>query len=544
MPINKIAQMRQPKSLQTEAYNKWGRGRGIDIWNMICASITGDLDTIKKLVARDPQLVNCEKGYLTPLYFAARENQKHVVEFLLANGVGAAFEAGDDILTIVRDRGYTELTDFFEKQLRDRYQIMPGGEEIAALIRAFDKNAVRQSIEENPALVHVADKRGNKPIHWASLTRQIDLIDFLLNKGADIDARRPDGARAIDLTNGDYHYRNWYRDLPATGLQSHALVVGYLLARGAYCDISVAAKMGYYDRVKQLLEENPGLANEVPEHNGYYSGYPLRNAAAAGHMEIVKLLLQYGANPNTPEPGMAPDGSALHNAIGGKRWAIVKLLLEHGANPNGHVESSGNCIWRAKHVGAPQEVIDLIASYGGAPGLELITYDGDVSVMATLLRVNPQMEIPEDALGDALEHRLLMELILRYQPRILEGFSWGGNGDPDNARWLIKNGLDVKQPDWMGATMLHHVAGRGDIKMAEVCLEAGADINTVETNYSSTPLGWAARTGKTEMVKWLVEKGADSNLPADESWARPLEWAKRRGHTDIAAFLAAPAARK
>jgi ankyrin repeat protein len=537
MPTNKIALMRQPRSLQTEEYQKWGRGRGVDIWNMITASISGDLDTIKKLVAADPNLLTCEKGYLTPLYFASRENQRHVVEFLIANGVNPAFEAGDDILTVVRDRGHTELTDFFEKLLKARYQIMPGGEEMAALIRAFDGVGVKQAIEANPSLVHVADKRGNKPIHWASLTRQIDLIDFLLTKSADIDAMRPDGARPIDLTNGDYFYRNWYRDLPATGLQSHALVVGYLLARGAYCDISVAAKMGYYDRVKQLLEENPGLANQLPAHNGYYSGYPLRNAAGAGHLEIVKLLLQYGANPNMPEPGMAPDGSALHNAIGSKRWAIVKLLLEHGANPNGHVESSGNCIWMAKHVGAPQEVIDLIASYGGAPGLELITYDGNVSLMATLLRVNPKMEIPEEALGDALRHRQLMELILRYHPDILTDFAWNGDTDPEHLRWLIKKGLDPKTPDWMGATMLHHVAARSNISVAEVCLEAGADINAIESNYSSTPLGWAARQGKTEMVKWLLEHGADPGLPADESWARPLQWAKRRGHTDIVSLL-------
>lgn len=522
--------MRQPRSLQTEAYQKWGRGRGIDIWNMIVAAITGDLDTIKELTARDPNLLNCEKGYLTPLYFAARENQRQVVAFLIENGVNPAYEAGEDILTVVRDRGYTELTEYFEKQLSDRYQIVPGGEEMASLIRAFDGEAVRQAIEKDPALVHVADKRGNKPIHWASLTRQIDLIDFLLHKGANIDARRPDGARAIDLTNGDYFYRNWYRDLPPTGLQKHELVVGYLLARGAYCDISVAAKMGYYDRVKELLQQDPGSANRLPAHDGYYSGLPLRNAAGAGHVEVVKLLLAHGANPNQPEPGIAPDGAALHNAIGGKHWAIVKLLLEHGADPNGHVESSGNCIWRARHAGAPQEVIDLIASYGGAPSLELVCYDRNVPLMATLLRFNPSMEITEDDLGYALGHRQFIELILRYQPGVLKDIAWNGDAEPEQVRWLITNGLDVTVPDWLGATMLHHVAGRGNVGVAEVCLEAGADINAIDSNYSSTPLGWAARQGKKEMVEWLLTRGADPNLPADETWARPSEWARRRGH--------------
>ena len=66
----------------------------------------------------------------------------------------------------------------------------------------------------------------------------------------------------------------------------------------------------------------------------------------------MKLLLARGANPNEPEPGIAPHGGALHAAIGGKHHDVVKLLLEHGANPNAAVESSGNCLSMAKYVRA------------------------------------------------------------------------------------------------------------------------------------------------------------------------------------------------
>src|SRR5207237_2787724 len=152
----------------------------------------------------------------------------------------------------------------------------------------------------------------------------------------------PDGIRRIHRTNGDYHYRGW-RDLPETAMQRHEVLIGYLLARGAGYDISIATKIGDLDRVRALLDENPALVHHVPTYS-YYNGLPLRNAAAAGHFEVVKLLLERGANPNAPEPGIAPMGGALHNAIGGKYLEIVKLLLEHGANPNSEVESSGNCM--------------------------------------------------------------------------------------------------------------------------------------------------------------------------------------------------------
>jgi hypothetical protein len=37
------------------------------------------------------------------------------------------------------------------------------------------------------------------------MTRQLDAIDELLARGADINAQRMDGARPIHLTNGDYY---------------------------------------------------------------------------------------------------------------------------------------------------------------------------------------------------------------------------------------------------------------------------------------------------------------------------------------------------
>lgn len=73
--------------------------------------------------------------------------------------------------------------------------------------------------------------------------------------------------------------------------------------------------------------------------------------------------------------------------------------------------------------------------------------------------------------------------------------------------------------------------------MAAVCLDVGADIDAIETEWSSTPLGWAAREGKKEMAEWLLKKGANPSLPDDEPWALPLQWAKRRGHDEIIDLL-------
>ena len=533
---SKISRMKQPVPLQTDDFVMWSNARGNDVWAMFCACIAGDLGTVTKLVERDPNLVNCTYEYLSPIRFAARENHIDIVKYLVGKGARILYDFSDSLHTIATDRGYKTLADYITAELRRKFFIAAEGELLAGLIRNFDVSAVKEELQRNPELLFIADARGNLPVHWAALTRQMNLFDLFSEKGADINAIRPDGARPLDLTFGDYYYRSWYRDLPATGLQQHALLAGYLIAKGAIYDISVAAKMGHYERVKELLDADNSLANKLPLYCGY-SGFPLRNAAAGGYTEIVQLLLERGADPNQSEPYNSPKGAALHAAITNKRWSLVRLLLEKGADPNGAVESSGNCLWMARHVGAPKEILEMIISYGGRLTLEMLAYDGDLEIISQMLMANPLLSFNEDEHRDILNHQEVVKLILQYQPDFLKNFSARSMTDTALAKWLMDHGLDPDFPDWLGVVPMHRAAADGNIPMVELYLSYGANINAMDTDRSSTPLGWAAREGKKEMVQWLLDHGADPLLPMDELWARPLAWATRRGHDEIKIIL-------
>jgi ankyrin repeat protein len=323
------------------------------------------------------------------------------------------------------------------------------------------------------------------------LTRQLWLIDLLLERGADIEAKRPDGARPINLTNGDYMYRAWYRDLPAQGLRSAEVVTGYFLARGAFCDLAVAARIGYYRRVKELLDADAGLVNRLPDYVGFYNGLPLRNAAGAGHMEVVKLLLDRGANVNEPEPRIAPFGGALHAAVSGRHYAIVKLLLERGADAAAMVESSGDVLHMAKVVGAPADVVELIASRVVRRDPDIVAYEEEASVSE------------EDRRADAAAY------VEHWRKKLLSAAWWDGStfASPEQARWLLERGLDPKLSNWLGITALHRCAAKGLIDIAEVLLEFGASINAVEAEWAQTPRGWAVRKGQIGMAEWLAARG-------------------------------------
>ena len=485
-------EMRCPPELASEAWLPWSRGRGVDVWAMLMAAAEGDLSAVQELAARDEGLLNCEFQYFTPLHFALRENRLSVVEYLLERTIDPLYGYGDSPVQLVRDRGYTELGDFLEAWFKDRYHMVPEGEEIAEAIKGFDEGRVRGLIDSRPELVFAADRRGNLPIHWAALTRQLWLIDLLLERGADIEARRPDGGRPINLGGGDYNYRNWYRDLPVSGLRSAEVVTGYLLARGAYCDISVAAKIGYYQRVVALLDEDEGLVNRLPEYVGFYNGLPLRNAAGAGHIEVVKLLLDRGARVNEPEPRVAPFGGALHAAVGGRHYAIARLLLERGADANAMVESSGDVLHMAKVVGAPAEIVELIAARVERRDPDIVAYEEDEAASEETRRADPTA------------------YVAHWQHRLLSAAWWDGStfASPEQARWLLERGLDPRLRNWLGITALHRCAAKGRIDIAEVLLEFGADINAVEAEWAQTPRGWAVRKGQGEMAEWLGTKGA------------------------------------
>src|SRR5688572_24024668 len=199
--------MTQPDALKKSEPLIWSAGKGTDVWDLFCACIQGNLATVQRLVGNDPALVRCHYNYRKPLYFAVRENQLGVAEFLLdrdPDPIGLA--VNDSLLDIARDRGHAAMQQLLESKLFARHNISMRGEPVAAAIRQRDRSKVGALLDATPDLLHAGDQRSNQPIHWAVMTRQPDVMDELLQRGANLNARRCDGARPIHLTNGDYHY--------------------------------------------------------------------------------------------------------------------------------------------------------------------------------------------------------------------------------------------------------------------------------------------------------------------------------------------------
>jgi ankyrin repeat protein len=493
--------MRCPSALRSDKPLLWSPGTGRQVWVMLRAAREGDVATLRRMLRLNPALARCHFEYRTPLEFAVGANQLAAAKLLFGHQAdGLSLEVHQPLLALAAEKGFTAMQNLLQAQL----PISTRGEPLATAIRSRSLRQVRQLLDADPSLLTAPDSRGNLPIHWATMTRQPRVIDELHARGADLNAARPDGARPIQLANGDYLFRGW-RDVPAGNNATPRQIIAHLRKRGAHCDLCSASYIGDLAQATRLLAEDPALANRPSPYQSYYpcSGNPLRNAAAGGHLAIVQLLLAHGADPNLPVDGIAPLGQALHEAVCHGHRVIVELLLEHGARPNVPVESSADTLSAAMRRG-DSEMVALLASRGAARSLEILAYYGDLIPAAAMLAANPRLANDPGALQCAAEegHEAFVRLLLHHRPRLARQVGVGGK-TPAITELLFAHGMNPNHRDWLDVTPLHRFARHGAVANAQLFLARGARRDSMDDDLRLTPLGWAERYRQPAMVELL-----------------------------------------
>lgn len=133
---------------------------------------------------------------------------------------------------------------------------------------------------------------------------QVSLIELLCSRGA-----RADDAITPALVHGEFE------------------AVETLLRHGGTMDVAVAAGLGRTADVRQTLPS----ADSLSRHRA------LALAAQHGHAEIVTLLLSAGEEPNRYNPvGCHSHSTPLHQAALAGHLQVVQILVQHGARADLH----------------------------------------------------------------------------------------------------------------------------------------------------------------------------------------------------------------
>ena len=185
----------------------------------------------------------------------------------------------------------------------------------------------------------------------------------------------------------------------------------------------------------------------------------LQHAAEAGLERRTRLLLARGVDPNIPGThpgyrGRSPyAGAVLHGNV-----TVARLLAEAGAVTNG---------------------VDLLTRFIGAClAGDRMDVDAILATDATLL-------------AGAKEHHA--DLVARAAEL----------GRPEAIRLLVELGFDVNARS--RTTALHQAALRGDMTTIKLLVELGADPTITDTEFDSTPSGWATHVGHTDAATYLEQ---------------------------------------
>ena len=174
-----------------------------------------------------------------------------------------------------------------------------------------------KSLVEKGADVNAAGSFGRTPLMVAASHGHMPVAKFLLEKGADVNAKTKGGGSALKeaLRNAD-------------GVGDQVSVAKLLKDHGAKPTIlETAAFIGDMEAVKRFLEADVDLNVKGTRQEPS----PLMAAALGGQCEVVKLLLERGANIETKdEYGNTP----LIKAAATGQVDVIKLLLAQGANVN------------------------------------------------------------------------------------------------------------------------------------------------------------------------------------------------------------------
>jgi ankyrin repeat protein len=257
---------------------------------------------------------------------------------------------------------------------------------------------LREFIASDPALVHARGGDGQTPRHFAST---IEVAQFLLENGADIDARDIDHeSTAAQYVLRAVQARHYPRDRQD--------VARYLISRGCRTDLLMAAALGDLDLIRHYLDRDPNCIRMsvsehwFPKHDPRAGGtiyiWTLGKHRTAhsvardfGHEYVFQLLVQ-----RTPEDLKLALACELGDETTFRQFLskhpdAAKLLSETDAQklPDAAQSNNTNAVGLMLDAGWPADV----RGEAGATALHWAAFNGNAQMIRLILRFHPSLEL-------------------------------------------------------------------------------------------------------------------------------------------------------
>ncbi|KAK1705089.1 ankyrin repeat-containing domain protein [Colletotrichum lupini] len=299
------------------------------------------------------------------------------------------------------------------------------------------------------------DAKGLTPLYEATLQSRPEVVEYLRGKRTDVTI--PSKAR------------NWS---PLEGTYDYPAVVAHLFGDTQCTAFFLAATYGKTESARLLLKHSdPDIeftpSSDIEKEKADTRGYTaLAVASLYSHTDIVRLLLEHGANVNHRIPGTGQ--TPLHLAHSGDTLAV---LLEYGADKEAKDDNDYTPLFHA------------------------VTKQ-DYSLTRRLVNAGASFEA-----ADNWGHTALLNALIYGEQKSRE----------DSCRYFISKGTPVNErgPD--------RCCRFGEVGEVEMVLELGGDAGPWGIDidgpgsYLRSAMGETFRSGDESLIRYLLEKGGSFN---------------------------------
>jgi len=520
---------------------------------MVNAVKAGDAGRVKYIIEQQPDLASQDINERRPIHYAAIHGHTDLVGLLLDAGADPTVGFYPDrtttsALEMARERGYDEIVEIIQVHLKDAFEYCEIRSAIFDFIEEERFDQFVAYLKVDPASARCAEADGTTPLHYVAQHQRVRMVQPLIEYGADIDAANVRGARPIHLA---LEYGNH-------------IMVGLLIGKGAEYELGVAAACGDTKFVRTALDKDPSLANWADD-NGFYA---ITRAAEIGHVEMVRVFLEYGVTCANPLETLdtKPIFKTLSTAVDKGHLEVVRLLLDHGVDVDetkyyrtgweyiegGVGKTIGEPLWNAARRGH-LDIANLLLERGSTPDagidasgcpMDCALWGDNLAMAELLIEYGAELHLVNRLrvarLRGENDHQIMKDWLEKDPEAAKHWYYFPALAAKGRADFLAY-GLDLLEPSEYGKLLTWSSGDVDDISpeegdkvaVARLLLERGADPQ-------GHLHGFGRGTGYDrylEIAEAIIEHGADLSARDDLMGLTPLGFAVRSNNIAYAELL-------